>query len=159
MDFRGHLRQDFVLQWAAPREQLERRLQEAGWQIAPDVDWHGLLLWLSPQVALHELPVLPQIHDGREDALRLVRYDDPAATRWVLRFWDVDVRLVEGETPVWVGSISRQKLEPRMGLFTFAVDAPQTRAPVELLAPAWQGLRTRSVMGGNPHEHITLIIE
>ena len=159
MDFRGHLRQDFVLQWAAPREQLERRLQEAGWQIAPDVDWRGLLLWLSPQVALRELPVLPQIHDGREDALRLVRYDDPAATRWVVRFWDVDARLSEGETPIWVGSISRQKLEPRMGLFTFAVDAPQTRAPVELLAPAWQGLHTRSVRGGNPHEHITLIVE
>ena len=71
-------------------------MRDAGWQIASDVDWRGLLLWLSPQVALHELPVLPQIHDGRVDVLRLVRYDDPATTRWVVRFWDVDARLREG---------------------------------------------------------------
>ena len=94
-----------------------------------------------------------------EDELRLAYYSADPDSRWVLRFWDVGVRLQEGDLPVWAGSVSHQKLEPRMSLFTFAVDDLLTRAPADLLAPAWQGLQTRVVNGGNPHEHITLIAE
>ena len=75
----------------------------------------------------------------------------------MLRFWDVGVRLQEGDLPVWAGSVSQQKLEPRMNLFTFAVDDPQTRAPADLLEPAWRGLKTWVMKGGNPQERITLI--
>ena len=46
-----------------------------------------------------------------------------------------------------------------MRLFTFAVDDPQTRAPADLLAPAWQGWQTRVVKGSNPNERITLIAD
>ncbi|MFZ1640257.1 MAG: VTT domain-containing protein [Candidatus Contendobacter sp.] len=159
-DFGGQHRQDFVLQWVATRDELEKRLLEAGWQLAPAADLKSMLLWLSPQVALWELPVLPQIHDGSEDDLTLVRYGDDPNTRWLLRFWDVGARLREGAgLPIWVGSVSRQKLEPRMRLFTFAVDDPQTHAPVDLLAPAWQGLQTRVVTGSDPDERITLIAD
>ena len=159
MDFRGNRRQDFVLQWAGARDDLEKRLKDAGWQPAPAPTLRSMLLWLSPQVELRELPVLPQIHDGSEDDLTVVRYGDDPNTRWLLRFWDVGARLKEGDLPVWVGSFSHQKLEPRMSLFTFAVDDPQTRAPADLLAPAWRGLRTRVVKGSNPNERITLIAD
>lgn len=159
LDFRGNRRQDFVLQWAGTREDLERRLLAAGWQPSPPPKLRSMLLWLSPQVELRELPVLPQIHDGSEDDLTMVRYGDQPNTRWLLRFWDVEARLREGNLPIWVGSVSLQKLEPRMSLFTFAVDDPQTRAPADLLAPAWQGLRTRTVKGSNPNERITLIAD
>ena len=158
MDFRGNPRQDFVLQWAGARDELEKRLKDAGWQPAPVPTLRSMLLWLSPQVELWELPVLPQIHDGSEDDLTVVRYGDNPNTRWLLRFWDVGARLKEG-VPVWVGSFSHQKLEPRMSLFTFAVDDPQTRVPADLLAPAWRGLRTRVVKGSNPNERITLIAD
>jgi membrane-associated phospholipid phosphatase len=159
LDFRGHRRQDLVLQWAGSREELESRLRAAGWQPAPDLDLRGMLLWLNPQVELRELPVLPQIHDGSEDDLTMVRYDDQPDVRWVLRFWDIDAHLREDGLPIWVGSLIRQKKEPRMGLFTFAVDDPQSRAPSDLLAPAWRGLRTRVVNGANPQERITLIAD
>ncbi|MBS1222684.1 MAG: superfamily protein [Proteobacteria bacterium] len=147
------------MQWAAARTELERRLREAGWQLAPAADLKSMLLWLSPQVELRELPVLPQTHEGSEDDLTLVRYDDGPDTRWVLRFWDVGARLREGGRPIWIGSVSRQKLQPRMQLFTFAVDDPQTRAPADLLAPAWQGLQVRVVKGSNPNERVTLIAD
>ena len=159
LDFRGHRRQDLVLQWASSRKELESRLRAAGWQPAPPPTWKGVLLWLNPQVELRELPVLPQTHAGREDALALVRYDDQFDTRWVLRFWDIDAHLREGGLPIWVGSLIRQRKEPRMRLFTFAVDDPQSRAPNDLLAPAWRGLRTRVVNGANPQERITLIAD
>ena len=159
MDFRGNRRQDFVLQWAGSQEELEQRLREAGWKPAPTADLKGILLWLSPQVELRELPVLPQVHDGSEDDVRLVYYGANPKTRWVLRFWDIGVRLRDGNQPIWIGSVSQQKLEPQMRLFTFAVDDPQTRAPADLLTPAWQGLRTQVVKGANPNERITLIAD
>lgn len=158
-DFGGRQRQDFVLQWAGVQDELERRLRQAGWEQAPAMNVKNILLWLSPRVALRELPVLPQIHDGSEDDLTWVRYDASPDTRWLLRFWDVGARLREGGQTIWVGSVTQQKLEPRMRLFTFAVDDPQTRAPVDLLAPAWQGLRMRVVRGMNPNERITLIAD
>jgi undecaprenyl-diphosphatase len=119
----------------------------------------GILLCLSPQVELQELPVLPQIHDGSEDDLTMVRYANDKSTRWLLRFWDINVRLKEGSLPIWVGSVSQQKLEPQMRFFTLAVDDPQTRAPADLLIPAWEGLRVRTVRGNNPNERITLIAD
>ena len=159
LDFQGHHRQDLVLQWAGTREQLEQRLWEAGWQLAPKPSFKGMLLWLSPQVELRELPVLPQLHKGYEDELTMVYYDDDPKARWLLRFWDVGERLREGDLPIWVGSISRQKREPRMSLFTFAVDDSLPHAPTDLLAPAWRGLQTRQVTGSNPNERITLIAD
>ncbi|MER2581258.1 MAG: LssY C-terminal domain-containing protein, partial [Candidatus Competibacter sp.] len=152
-------RQDFVLQWAGMAKDLEKRLREAGWESAPPPNLRSVLLCLSPQVELRELPVLPQIHDGSDDDLTMVRYADGGNTRWLLRFWDISARLKEGGIPIWVGSVSLQKLEPQIGLFTFAVDDPQTRAPADLLAPAWRGLRTQVVKGANPNERITLIAD
>lgn len=159
LDFQGHRRQALTLQWAGTSEQLTQRLQSAGWQLAPELDLKGLLLWLSPQVELRELPVLPQLHNGREDELTLVRYGDDPNRRWLLRFWDVGARLQDGEVPIWVGSVSQQQREPRMRLFTFALDDPLIRVPADLLTPAWQGLHIQQVMGSNSSEPITLIAD
>ena len=159
LDFQGHRRQALTLQWAGTLEQLTQRLQDAGWQAAPHPDLKGLLLWLSPQVELRELPVLPQLHNGREDELTLVRYGDDPNRRWLLRFWDVGARLQNREVPIWVGSVSQQQREPRMRLFTFALDDPLTRVPADLLTPAWQGLHIQQVMGSNSGEPITLIAD
>ena len=159
LDFQGQRRQDLTLQWAGTREELEQRLQEAGWRPAPTLDVKGLLLWLSPQVELRELPVLPQLHNGREDELRWVRYSDDSANRWLARFWDVGARLQEGDTPIWIGSVSQQQREPRMRLFTLALDNPLAQAPDDLLAPAWRGLRIQRVMSSNTEPSITLIAD
>jgi len=159
LSFQGHHRQDLMLQWAGTREQLQQRLREAGWRPAPKPDFRNMLLWLNPQVELCELPVLPQFHEGREDALTLVYCSDDLKARWLLRFWDIGERLREDHLPIWVGSMSRQKRELRIGLFTFAVDDPLLQTPIDLLTPAWRGLRTRQVTGSNPDELITLIAD
>lgn len=159
LDFRGQRRQDLTLQWAGTREQLEQRLRDAGWQPAPALDLKGLLLWLSPQVELRELPVLPQLHNGREDELTMVRYGDDPTRRWLVRFWDVGARLQAGDVPIWIGSVSQQQREPRMRLFTLALDDPLTHVPTDLLAPAWGGLHIQQVIGSNLDEPITLIAD
>ena len=158
-NFGGHQRQDLVLQWAGARTALQQRLHAAGWQDAPATEVKSLLLWLSPQVELRELPVLPQTHAGREDELTLVRYDAGAQTRWLVRFWDSQMRLHDTGQPIWLASISQQKKEPRMALLTLAVDDFQRQVPHDLLVSAWQGLRIQVVAGRHPGEQITLVAE
>jgi hypothetical protein len=102
---------------------------------------------------------LPQLHNGREDELRWVRYGDDPASRWLVRFWDVGARLPEGDVPIWIGSVTQQQREPRMRLLTLALDDSLTQAPDDLLAPAWQGLRIQRVMGSNAGQPITLIAD
>lgn len=103
--------------------------------------------------------MLPQLHNGREDTLTMVHYSDHAETRWLLRFWDIGERLRESDAPIWIGGVSRQKREPRMRLFTFAVDDPRSHVPMDLLIPAWRGLQTQRVTGSNPKEFIILIAD
>jgi len=89
----------------------------------------------------------------------MVYYGDDPKTRWLLRFWDAGERLQEGGLPIWVGSISQQKREPRMSLFTLAVDNPLSPVRIDLLASAWRGLQVRQITGSNPNERITLIAD
>jgi undecaprenyl-diphosphatase len=160
LDFNGNLRQEFVLQWAGTHESLRNRLREAGWESAPLPNLRSVLLCLSPKVELRELPVLPQIHNGSEDDLTMVHYANDPNIRWLLRFWDINIRLKEGSLPIWVGSVNQQRLEPRLSLLTLAVDDPQAQVPVDLLAPAWKGLQTQIVSRiNNSREHITLIVD
>lgn len=159
LGFRGHQHQDLNLQWAGSAEQITQRLQQAGWQPAPPLDVKGLLLALSPEVALHELPVLPQLHNGREDDLTLVRYATDPNQRWLLRFWDTGARLREGNVPIWLGSISQQQRQPHLRLFTFAIDDPAIPLALEILEPAWSGLQVQQVSTTNPTRLITLITD
>ena len=160
LGFRGRQLQDLSLQWAGSAAELVQRLQTAGWQIAPPLDIKGLLLALSPEVALHELPVLPQLHNGREDDITLVRYDADPSQRWLLRFWDTGARLQEGQLPIWVGSISRQQRQPRLRLFTLAVDQPAPSSAIEeMLQAAWSGLTVQPVAITNTTRHIILITD
>jgi hypothetical protein len=148
-----------VLQWAGSQEELERRLLEAGWQPAPCADLKGILLWLSPQVELRELPVLPQVHDGSEDDLTLVHYGANPNTRWVLRFWDIGVRFARRPST----DLGGQRQPAEAGTADAVVHLRGRRSPNPraggFTGPAWQGLRTQVVTGANPNERITLIAD
>lgn len=158
IDFRGKSRQALVLQWAAPREELEWRLRAAGWQPAPPLALKNSLMLLNPQAQLINLPVLPRVHDGQHDDLILTRPGDAPDTRWVLRFWDAEVRLQDSKTPIWLGSLTLQRLEQPMPLFTIARDVPTRQPPRELLAAALQGLRSQAVITPDFPGGITLVV-
>ena len=143
IDFQGHYRQAFDLQWASSEAELNRRLQEAGWGPAPSPGLTGLLMGLNPQARLEQLPVLPRVHDGRHENLTLVRAGGSADQRWVLRCWDAGWRLAGEDLPIWLGSLSLQSLGRRMNFFAFAIDAPPAQPPLALLAPALAGLPVR----------------
>jgi undecaprenyl-diphosphatase len=159
LDWQGNQQQPLVLQWAGPQQELEQRLLTAGWQQPPALTWQSTLLWLNPEVQLADLPVLPRLHDGRHEEIDLVHPTATPETRWVLRFWDSGVRLEPGNTPVWLGSLTLERLQRRMAFFTIAVDTPVKEFPWEWLEPALQGLRQRVVNLPDLKEPIMLVAD
>ena len=76
---------------------------------------------LSPSLPLQELPVLPQVHDGRHESFAL---EKPLADggRLVLRLWPANIQLQPDDEPLWLGNVSTQSQRRLLGLFNF----PQT---------------------------------
>jgi undecaprenyl-diphosphatase len=104
IDLRDRPRQPLDLHWAGPLEPLRARLAATGWQEPPALSGTNLLRLLTPHPAETELPVVPQLLDGRYDTLRLVR---PAAggegRLLVVRLWESGVHLTPSDIPLWVG--------------------------------------------------------
>jgi undecaprenyl-diphosphatase len=145
LDFRGKRRQELVLQWAASSTELQQRLGKVGWQVAPALTLQNTLMFLNPRAQLADLPVLPQVHDGHHEELTLVHPGETPASQWILRFWDSGLRLREDNIPVWLGSLSSQKLVRRIDIFSLAEDTPYSKSPREMLQPALQGLSNQTV--------------
>jgi membrane protein DedA with SNARE-associated domain/membrane-associated phospholipid phosphatase len=120
IDMVGEREQPLTLQWAGSPGELARILSAAGWQDAPLLTVKALLGMLSPDTPLQALPVLPRLHSGRVDELRLIRMDRDH--RWVLRLWPSDFTIDPGNIPISVGSIEIQRRRHLTWLITAAGD-------------------------------------
>jgi undecaprenyl-diphosphatase len=114
--------QPLNIQYAGSLKRFQRLLSPTGWRPATRLDWGNLLKLLSPGLSLQELPVLPQVHDGRHDRLTLEK-PLPDDHRMVLRLWSSRVQLTPGEDPLWVGTVGEQRQVRLLGLLTFAATA------------------------------------
>jgi undecaprenyl-diphosphatase len=121
-DTRAAGRHPLNVQYAGSLEDLSRQLANRGWRPAEQLDWHNALRLLSPSLALQELPVAPQVHDGRHESLALEK-SLPDGGRLVLRLWPSDLRLLPGKTPLWLGSVSSQQQRRLLKLLNY----PQTQ--------------------------------
>jgi len=99
--------QPMQLQYAGPLKTLASQLARSGWQPAERLDWGNILKLLTPSLPLRQLPILPQVHNGRHAQLVL---EKPSADgrRRVLRLWPSGFRLSPTPVPLWVGRVSRQ---------------------------------------------------
>jgi len=137
-----------TLQYAGDLETLVTGLWRHGWQSAQPLNLSGMLYFLSPEVNLSSLPVLPQVRGGRDEALTLIR-PDGEQRRWVLRFWDAGVRLTD-DRPLWVGSLQLQRLSRRLDFLTLTVPAVDVPVPPSLLNPALASLHCRRLGTTDP---------
>ena len=106
IDMAGEWEQPLTIQWAGSPDELAHYLLTKGWQRPPSLNLKNFLGMLSPDTPIEKLPVLPRLHDGRIDSLRLVREAD--GQRWVLRLWPTDVKIPTNDTPLFVGTIEVQ---------------------------------------------------
>jgi undecaprenyl-diphosphatase len=69
----GEREQPLTIQRAGAPEELAQYLLKRGWQRPQSLNLKSFLKMLSPDTPIEKLPVLPRLHDGRIDRLRLVR--------------------------------------------------------------------------------------
>lgn len=146
--YRGDLRADrrhpLNVQLAGPLEPLRARLLAAGWSAAPSVGAGSALLWLSPRVPVADLPLLPQVHDGRHDVLVLRRPGRAPGHQWVMRLWRAQYDLSDGR-PVWIGAAAEQQIQTTLGLLRYPHTGTDFERPLRALMKDLQAMDHRLV--------------
>ncbi|MEW6353590.1 MAG: VTT domain-containing protein [Pseudomonadota bacterium] len=177
VDLQGQPEQPLNVQWAGALSDLRAQLVAQGWREPVELNFNSALQWLVPQAELTQLPVLPQVHDGRHEALLLV-YPLPAATRQeskrlVLRLWTADTvlrddastavrpprRMQRGAahdntavsgTGLWVGNVTRQRLLTPLPALTIARSEAEMNAPLKFFQTMLNGLQWKIVQRTEP---------
>ncbi len=120
------------IQYAGDLTQLESILKPKGWTKAKNLTWSGLLKFLSPGLPIKELPLLPQLHDGRHESLALIK-TLPDSRCLVLRLWPAYVQLQPEEKPLWLGNIAELQKETIAGMLAFAETKEDFKEPLLIL--------------------------
>jgi membrane protein DedA with SNARE-associated domain/membrane-associated phospholipid phosphatase len=131
VDMVGEREQPLTIQWAGSAEKLKSYLITHGWEQPPPPSLKNFLGMLSPEAPIDTLPVLPRLHNGRVDAVRLVRWN--ADRRWVLRLWPSDVAVDGYPAPLLIGTIELQRRRHLTWLITAALDTGEYSHPREAL--------------------------
>ncbi len=148
-DLEGELEQPLNVQWAGTLASLREKLGARGWHEPVPLSATSALRWLLPAPGLAELPVLPQVHDGRHESLLMIGSPDASRVRGepiinrdrqlVLRLWSTGIVLDPDAVPLWVGSVSLQETG-RVLFLTLPVTAREYDAPLALLEQSLNGL-------------------
>ncbi|MCF6354582.1 MAG: VTT domain-containing protein [Candidatus Polarisedimenticolaceae bacterium] len=143
-DIRGRRNHPFYLQYAGRLEGLKEKLMEKGWQPADELRWEDILKLLSPSLPLQALPVFPQVHDGRHEALTLVKPTTEDG-RLVLRLWSSSTLLMPGQTELWVGNVTQQQRSHALALWHYAETSPDFLTPMDTLRSDSSNLPHKSI--------------
>lgn len=108
VDLAERRRYPLNLQWRGELADIRAQLTSQGWLDHSHFKAKQALLWLSKTRPIDELALLPQVHDGRAQALAMLLPID-TEREWVLRLWHSGWQL-DG-TALWLGSIAPYRLE------------------------------------------------
>ncbi len=117
-DIREKRNHPLDIQYAGKLEQFIANFKQKDWHMAPSLSWANMLKFLSPDQPIQELPLLPQVHDGRHEALALTKIL-PDNRRLVLRLWPAFIMVQPGAKPLWIGNVTEQYKQEVAGIFTF----------------------------------------
>ena len=109
---------------------------------------------LAPDTPIGELPVLPRLHNGRIDVVRLVQPLDETH-RWVLRLWPTDLKISENGDPVFEGTIEMQSRRHLADMILLATDSGKYGLPLTRLAEVLNGRFTMKLVNRKGDEIIT----
>lgn len=132
IDLAGEREQPLTIQWVGSPDELSRFLMSKGWRRPLPMNPKSFLGMFAPGTPIEQLPVLPLLHDGRVERLRLVR-TGRGVQRLVLRLWSADVKINGNDTPLFVGTIEEQQGRSMAGLITMAKDTGNYERPLHLL--------------------------
>ena len=133
IDLAGKPEEEFTLQWLGGPAALAAVLDEQGWRLNPKWHWKDGLPYLNPESALEELPPRPVLHEGLRSMLTWTQPSaDPKSYRLVLRLWrsDYEVTRSEGSEPIYLLSLTRERLRRGMHLYAVPSPAPPTQEEI-----------------------------
>jgi membrane protein DedA with SNARE-associated domain/membrane-associated phospholipid phosphatase len=130
------------VQFAGRLDDLRARLLLGGWEDYDTGGWTGLLQTLDKRASPDELPILPATHEGRAEALVMVRRGDDRGSMEVLRLWAGPVRLVPGDLPVWIGTAQELRFTERLDFVSYWAAQPVDDALLEALRADTTGLES-----------------
>jgi len=138
----------FDLQYAGSLDRLAQALERDGWRPAEMLGWDNAIRLLSPSLPLHELPVIPHVHDGRHEALALVK-DRAPKQRLVLRLWATHCH-IDGAVPLWVGDITALRKDNIVDLLALPITVTSTDPSGSILLGYLSETPTIDVEPGRP---------
>ena len=147
-DIEGERKQPLTLQFAGSLQNFTQHLHTEGWHSPVPMNLKNFLGIFSPHVSIDKFPVLPHLHSGLFDSLRLVYHKKGSTTRWVLRLWPSDFRIstAKGEVrPLFAGTIEEQRFRHLTGLITAAMDTGNYDYPlakVKAMLKKWFTVKT-----------------
>jgi len=153
-DLEGGLEQPLNLQWSGSIASLQERLLANGWKASVPLKVSTALRWLLRNPAIADLPLLPQVHDGRHEALIMLCARQasellPGATidenqQLVLRLWSSGIVLDPGQDPLWVGNVTLQA-QRQILFLRLPFTLQEYDAPLEWFKDTLPGLEQRLV--------------
>jgi hypothetical protein len=121
IDLRGDTEQPLNVQYAGSLGQLQTLLMANGWDSPTPWTLETSMHLLLSNPKLSELPVLPQLNEGRPEKLVMVRHIATEAGQehqYILRMWPSNTTLGQGNVPLWVGAIEVQGIK-RLPMLSF----------------------------------------
>jgi len=134
-DIRYQRRHPLNLQWAGDLKTIQRQLEKLGWQTPVSAQSLQLLQWFNPKADDQTLPLLPQVHDGHYDVLRMIRFD--GTTPHFIRLWQTNISVTQAagtQIPLWVGSVGKLYRQQLMGLSLFRTSTDYASMSMQLMA-------------------------
>lgn len=147
VNMEGEKEQPLNVQWAGDLAGLRRMLAAQGWRAPLPFTLGNVLHCLLPHPTLGELPVTPQLHNGRYAALVLVHPGDGSEhteRQLILRMWPTAAHLTNSGAPVWIGTVGWQQIR-HLPLVSFPHDAGRYDEALGRLTLALQTLRWKLV--------------
>ncbi len=149
IDLGGEKEQVLNLQYAGKSENLLAVLERSGWRQPIPLTPATSLRWLTAKPIVHEMPILPQVNDGRNEALLLTHSLPGSKTNFMaLRFWPADV-VVDTSTPLWIGTLSTMQLRNYLSIIHLP-GTVATLAPTYLLPSLSEMYTSLHQDGPNP---------
>ena len=103
----GHLVQPFNIQWAAGLSNIERTLEQHGWEpIHNKTSMQSVISRFTSYKPEHHFPLFPWLYRGKPPVLFMIKHLPKEATIIELRLWESGAVFSGDVLPLWVGSIN-----------------------------------------------------
>ena len=140
VDASGLERQPLSVQWRGELDRIDSGLRAAGWEVPQPLSWESSLRWLAVSAPIATLPILPQLHAGKHQALMLRKGVDDD-DQWVIRLWSSG--WYAGGQAIWVGTLVHQTGRRPLGLLRYPRNEHDYVSALAALGTAPAGFEAR----------------